>query len=357
MAKKKQGSDGEEKSKGMTYKDAGVSIDAGEKAVELIRDAVKSTYNENVIGDIGGFAGFYNGSFPGMKKPLLVSATDGVGTKLLIAIKSDIVNTVGIDLVAMCANDIICTGAKPLFFLDYIGCGRNVPERTAKIIEGIVEGCRQAGCALVGGEMAEMPDMYSIDDFDLAGFCVGVVDKPKVIDGSKIGEGDILIGLPSSGIHSNGYSLVRKIVDSRNFDLMAEVDPLPGRLIDYLLEPTVIYVKPVLDLVDNFEVHGIVNITGGGITENIPRILPDALSAEVDLSTWFPLPVFDALREWGNVTKEEMLRVFNMGIGMVAIVPADKAEGVTAHLLKANMAAAKIGVIIKGDGKVVYVEK
>jgi len=356
MPKKKQGT--KEKGKGkMTYRDAGVSIEAGEKAVELIRDTVKSTYDENVIGDIGGFAGFYSGSFPGMKEPLLVSSTDGVGTKLLLAIKSGIVNTVGIDLVAMSVNDIICTGARPLFFLDYIACGKNYPDKTTNIVEGIVAGCRLAGCALIGGEMAEMPDMYGLNDFDLAGFCVGVVDRPKVIDGSRIADGDMLIGLPSSGLHSNGYSLVRKIIDTNKFTLNDEIKPLPGRLLDYLLKPTEIYVKPVLDLTGHFDIHGIVNITGGGITENTPRILPDGLSAEVDRSTWYPQPIFGAIQEWGNVPDEEMYRVFNMGIGMIIIVPAGQADDMVAHIVKGNIAATQIGRIIRGDGKVVYVEK
>lgn len=356
MPKKKQ--DTKEKEKGkMTYRDAGVSIEAGEKAVELIRDNVKSTYDENVIGDIGGFAGFYSGSFPGMKEPFLVSSTDGVGTKLLLAIKSGILNTVGIDLVAMSVNDIICTGARPLFFLDYIACGKNYPDKTANIVEGIVAGCLLAGCALVGGEMAEMPDMYGLNNFDLAGFCVGVVDRPKVIDGSKITDGDTLIGLPSSGLHSNGYSLVRKIIDTNKFTLNDEIKPLPGRLLDYLLKPTEIYVKPVLDLIEHFDIHGIVNITGGGITENIPRILPAGLSAEVDRSTWYPQQIFGALREWGNVPDEEMYRVFNMGVGMIIIVTAGQADEVVAHIVKGNIAATQIGRIVKGDGKVVYIDK
>jgi phosphoribosylformylglycinamidine cyclo-ligase len=338
----------------MTYEAAGVSIDAGDHAVELIRDMVKSTYNERVIGDIGGFAGFFNGAFPEMDQPLLVSSTDGVGTKLLPAIKTGIVNTVGIDLVAMCANDIICCGGKPLFFLDYIACGHNEPERMSQIIEGIVNGCKQAGCALVGGEMAEMPDMYGYDDFDLAGFCVGVVDRKNVIDGSKVSEGDVLIGLKSAGIHSNGYSLVRKIIESKGFDIKGEASPLPGRLIDYILEPTKIYVKEILDLMASFEIHGVVHITGGGITGNVPRVLGDGLSAEVDRSSWSPLNIFGALQEWGNVADDEMYRVFNMGIGMIVIMPQNQAKDAVSHLEKMNAPAMNIGRIIKGDSSVVY---
>ena len=344
----------ERKKKRMTYKGAGVSIDAGDRAVELIREEVRSTYNEGVVGDIGGFAGFYSGKFPDIKEPLLVSSTDGVGTKLLLAIKSGIVNTVGIDLVAMGVNDIICCGARPLFFLDYIACGKNQPERIASIVKGIAEGCRQAGCALIGGEMAEMPDMYAPDEFDLAGFCVGVVDCGKVIDGSRIAAGDILVGLHSSGLHSNGYSLVRKIIDSKQFGFMDEVAPLPRRLIDYLLQPTMIYVETILDLLARFEIHGIVNITGGGITGNVPRIFPKGLSAKVERASWRPAAIFAALQEWGNVADEEMFRVFNMGIGMIIIVPANQADDIILDLMNRAMNASIVGRVIEGDGGVVY---
>ena len=340
--------------KRMTYEGAGVSIDAGERAVELIREAVRSTYNEGVVGDIGGFAGFYKGSFPDIQDPLLVSSTDGVGTKLLLAIKSGIINTVGIDLVAMGVNDIICCGARPLFFLDYIACGKNEPEKIASIVNGIADGCRQARCALIGGEMAEMPDMYGPDDFDLAGFCVGVVDREKVIDGSKIAAGDVLIGLPSSGLHSNGYSLVRKIIDSKKLGLMDEAPPLPGRLVDYLLEPTTIYVEAILDLTARFDIRGIVNITGGGITGNVPRIIPKGLSVEVDRSKWHPAAIFAALQEWGDVADDEMFRVFNMGIGMIIVVPGHQADSMVQHLMNRMMNASVIGRVVAGDGQVVY---
>lgn len=339
---------------GMTYEGSGVSIDAGDHAVELIRDMVHSTYNQGVIGDIGGFAGFYKGSFPGIKDPLLVSSTDGVGTKLLLAIKSGIVNTVGIDLVAMAANDIICCGAKPLFMLDYIACGQNEPRRIAQIVDGIADGCRQAGCALIGGEMAEMPDMYAPDDFDLAGFCVGVVGKKKVIDGKKIKAGDVLIGIPSSGLHSNGYSLARKIVNAKGFNLMDEVSPLPGRLIDYLLEPTKIYVEPVLSLIENFKIHGIVHITGSGITGNVPRILPDGLSAKIEKGKCAIPKIFTALQEWGNVSEDEMYRVFNMGVGMIVIASKKQAQDIIIHLSQMQLQAVQIGKIVKGDRSVVY---
>ena len=345
---------GNRRKKRMTYEGAGVSIDAGDRAVELIREAVRSTYNEGVVGDIGGFAGFYKGAFPEIKDPLLVSSTDGVGTKLLLAIKSGIINTVGIDLVAMGVNDIICCGAKPLFFLDYIACGRNEPEKIASIVKGIADGCRQAGCALIGGEMAEMPDMYGPDEFDLAGFCVGVVDREKVIDGSKIAAGDVLIGLPSSGLHSNGYSLVRKIIKNKKFGLMDEAPPLPGRLIDYLLEPTTIYVNTILDVINRFDIRGIVNVTGGGITGNVPRIIPKGLSVEVDRSKWHPPAIFAALQEWGDVADDEMFRVFNMGIGMIVIVPAKQADDTILHLMHSMMNASVIGRVVKGDGRVIY---
>ena len=346
--------EGDKNTRKLTYEDSGVSIDAGDLAVEMIRESVKSTYTSGVIGDPGSFAGYFRGSFPDIADPILVSSTDSVGSKVLFAVQAGKIDTIGIDCVAMCVNDIICCGAKPLFFLDYIGCAKNIPENIADMVEGVAAGCRQSGCALIGGEMAEIPAMYSGKDFDLVGFTVGVVDKSKVIDGSKIQAGDTLIGLPSSGIHSNGYSLVRKIIELKGFDINHDIPPLPGPLIDHILEPTKIYVKTVLDLLDNFEIHGIVHITGGGFTENIPRILPEGLGVKIDKSSWEIPPIFEALKEWGNVDEKEMCRVFNMGIGMVLIVPGSTSDPIIKHMNSGGTKSLKIGVVISGPKVVVY---
>ena len=298
----------------MDYKQAGVNIDEGNRAVELIKPAVKSTHTKYVTSNIGGFAAGFNFPKDEYEEPILVSCTDGVGTKLRIAIECGVFDTVGIDLVAMCVNDLICMGAKPLFFLDYVATHEVIAEHMKSIIEGIAEGCRQSDCALIGGEMAEMNDMYKKGDFDLAGFCVGVVDRKKVIDGSAIDAGQHIYALPSSGIHSNGYSLVRKV-------LTKEVCEEHNISYNSLLEPTKIYVKQVLDLIKTRQITGIANITGGGLAENVKRIVPNNVDLIIEESKIEVLPIFNDIKQIGNITKEEMFRVFNMGVGMVVVSP------------------------------------
>lgn len=309
----------------LTYKDAGVDKEAGYRQVQLIKDMIKKTHIAGVMADIGGFAGLFQLDIAEFKEPVLVSGTDGVGTKLKIAFMMDKHDTIGEDCVAMCVNDILCQGAKPLFFLDYIATGKLIPEKMASIVEGITNGCIQAGCALIGGETAEMPGFYKKDEYDLAGFCVGIVDKSKIITGENIKEGDMLIGLPSSGIHSNGYSLVRKIVfEKEKMDIDRHIPELGKTIGEELLIPTRIYVPVVLDLIGKFNIKGISHITGGGFYENIPRMLPKGLTAHIDTSTIKVPVIFHLLQKWGNIEKKEMYSTFNMGVGMVLAV--DKAE-------------------------------
>lgn len=309
----------------LSYKDSGVDKEAGYKSVNLIKGMLKKTYIPGVLSDIGGFSGLFQLDVKDYKEPVLVSGTDGVGTKLKIAFMMDKHNTIGQDCVAMCVNDIVCQGAKPLFFLDYIATGKLIPEKMASIVEGITNGCIQAGCALIGGETAEMPGFYKEDEYDLAGFCVGIVDKSKIITGENIKEGDMLIGLPSSGIHSNGYSLVRKIVfEKEKMDIDRHIPELGKTIGEELLIPTRIYVPVVLDLIDRFNIKGISHITGGGFYENIPRMLPKGLTAHIDTSTIKVPVIFHLLQKWGNIEKKEMYSTFNMGVGMVLAV--DKAE-------------------------------
>lgn len=309
----------------LSYKDSGVDKEAGYKSVNLIKGMLKKTYIPGVLSDIGGFSGLFQLDVKDYKEPVLVSGTDGVGTKLKIAFMMDKHNTIGQDCVAMCVNDIVCQGAKPLFFLDYIATGKLIPEKIASIVEGITNGCIQAGCALIGGETAEMPGFYKKDEYDLAGFCVGIVDKSKIITGENIKEGDMLIGLPSSGIHSNGYSLVRKIVfEKEKMDIDRHIPELGKTIGEELLIPTRIYVPVVLDLIGKFNIKGISHITGGGFYENIPRMLPKGLTAHIDTSTIKVPVIFHLLQKWGNIEKKEMYSTFNMGVGMVLAV--DKAE-------------------------------
>ncbi len=309
----------------LSYKDSGVDKEAGYKSVNLIKGMLKKTYIPGVLSDIGGFSGLFQLDVKDYKEPVLVSGTDGVGTKLKIAFMMDKHNTIGQDCVAMCVNDIVCQGAKPLFFLDYIATGKLIPEKMASIVEGITNGCIQAGCALIGGETAEMPGFYKKDEYDLAGFCVGIVDKSKIITGENIKEGDMLIGLPSSGIHSNGYSLVRKIVfEKEKMDIDRHIPELGKTIGEELLIPTRIYVPVVLDLIGKFNIKGISHITGGGFYENIPRMLPKGLTAHIDTSTIKVPVIFHLLQKWGNIEKKEMYSTFNMGVGMVLAV--DKAE-------------------------------
>lgn len=335
----------------ITYRDAGVDIDAGEDLVERIKPAVRRSMRSEVLGGLGGFGALVEVPLDRFRQPVMVAGTDGVGTKLRLAIETGQHDTIGIDLVAMCANDVVVQGAEPLFFLDYYATGRLRVEVAARVVEGIVEGCVRAGCALVGGETAEMPGMYAGDDYDLAGFCVGLVEKDRIIDGSRTRAGDVIIGLPSSGAHSNGYSLVRKLLASSGADGNTLLD---GRLLyEQLLAPTRIYVKPVLALLAEVPVHGIAHITGGGPAGNIPRVLPAGLEAVLDERSWPRPPVFDWLQRTGNIEREEMHRTFNCGLGMTLCVPAAEADRAIAVLRRSGEQAIRVGEVQKGDRGVV----
>jgi len=340
--------------KPLTYKDAGVDIDAGNELVGRITPIVKRTQRPEVLAGLGGFGGLFALPSDRYREPVLVSGTDGVGTKLMLAQQLNQHSTIGIDLVAMCVNDVLVQGAEPLFFLDYFACGKLDTKVATDVIAGIAEGCLQAGAALIGGETAEMPDMYAAGDYDLAGFTVGVVERANIIDGSTINTGDAIIGIASSGTHSNGYSLIRKVLDRAGG---AEIDGMPA--IERLLTPTRIYVKPVLALLQTVEVKGLAHITGGGITENIPRMLPGALDAEIDLSSWQQEPVFDWLAKHGNIEADEMRRTFNCGVGMVAVVAANELDDAVQVLRDHGENAWHIGRITpahaKSQGSVQYV--
>ncbi len=333
----------------MNYKEAGVDVEAGYKAVELMKKHVKTTHTPGVVDDIGGFGGLFSLAGHSMEEPVLVSGTDGVGTKLKIAIDLDKHDTIGIDCVAMCVNDIICCGAKPLFFLDYIACGKNFPEKIATIVSGIADGCRQSGAALIGGETAEMPGFYPEDDYDMAGFAVGIVDKKKIIDGSRLEAGDVLIGLPSSGIHSNGYSLVRKLFNPTPEKLGVKIDALGTTLGSALIEPTKIYVKAMDALISNCDVKAVSHITGGGFIENIPRMLKDGTVANIDLGTWPVLPIFNLMQELGGMSDNEMYNTFNMGIGMIAALAKEDADKALEVLEAVGEKAYIIGHISEGE--------
>lgn len=317
----------------LTYKDSGVDIHAGYETVKLIKNYVKKTYTKGVVSDIGGFGGLFAIDKSEYDEPVLVSGTDGVGTKLMIAFKTDIHDTIGEDAVAMCVNDVICQGAKPLFFLDYIATGKLDPKKASDIVKGVANGCIKAGAALIGGETAEMPGLYSEGEYDIAGFCVGIVDKKKIIDGSSIAGGDILIGIPSSGIHSNGYSLVRKVFfEHKSYDVNEYVEELGSTLGEALMVPTRIYPELILDLISKFEIKGMSNITGGGFYENIPRMFPEGITANIDTKDINVLPIFKLMQREGNIDVDEMYSTFNMGIGMVMAVGADIAEKVISYL-------------------------
>ena len=334
------------------YKEAGVDVEAGYKAVDKMKSHVKKTLRPEVLTEIGGFGGLF--SLEGMhyEKPVLVSGTDGVGTKLKIAFIMDKHDTIGIDCVAMCANDVACSGAQPLFFLDYIALGKLIPEKVEQIVKGVSDGCIQAGCALIGGETAEMPGFYPEDECDLGGFVVGIADRDKLVTGEKIKPNDILIGLASSGIHSNGYSLVRKIFDI-NKDVLAEYREILGKTLGQeLLTPTKIYVKTILKLIKKYNIKGISHITGGGFLENIPRMLPDGMKAVIHKGTWPVHPVFKLIQEKGNVAEKDMYNTFNMGIGMVLAVPAEIAPFVVAEANNKGEKAYIIGEIVKGEEKI-----
>ena len=336
-----------------SYAAAGVDITAGYKAVELMKQHIARTVTSGVCSDVGGFGGLFELDLTGIEKPVLVSGTDGVGTKLKMAFLMDKHDTVGIDCVAMCVNDIICAGAKPLFFLDYIACGKNIPERIAQIVSGVAEGCVQSGAALIGGETAEMPGFYPVDEYDLAGFSVGVVDKAKIIDNNSMREGDVIIALPSSGVHSNGFSLVRKVFDVENSDIKTPVEALGGKSVgEALLTPTRIYVKPVLALLEQVKVKGISHITGGGFYENIPRSIPDGLGAVIDKASIRILPIFELIAKTGNIPERDMFNTFNMGVGMSIVVSAEDADKAL-EIFRANGEDAYlIGHIEKMEEKV-----
>lgn len=333
------------------YKKAGVDVEAGYKSVELMKKHVESTFSKKVITGLGSFGALFSLSdAKDMEEPLLCAGTDGVGTKLKLAFLMDKHDTIGIDCVAMCVNDIICQGAKPLFFLDYIACGKNNPKTIEKIVEGVSEGCRQAGASLIGGETAEMPGFYPNEEYDIAGFCVGIVDKPKMIDGSKIQDGDAIIGIASSGIHSNGFSLVRSVFRPTKEKLDKHIDKLGQTLGEALLQPTKIYVKPILNLIDAVEIKGIANITGGGFYENIPRIIPSGLGAKIDKTSWSIPPIFELLRGIDDMCDQDMFSTFNMGIGMIAVVSKSDVDATLENLTKSGEKAYVIGEIVTGHG-------
>ena len=338
----------------MDYKQAGVDIEAGCSFVEQIKQDVQSTYRPEVLGGLGGFGGYFQ--LPsGYKEPVLVSGTDGVGTKLKIAQELNRHDTVGIDLVAMCVNDILTSSAEPLFFLDYLATGKLNPQQLAEVVQGIAEGCCQSGCALSGGETAEMPGFYQLGEYDLAGFCVGIVEKSKLLDGSQVQVGDVAIGLASSGVHSNGFSLVRKIIETNNFSWSDRPKLLAGKTLgEVLLTPTQIYVKPILAaLKTEIDIHGMAHITGGGLPENLPRCLGTGKSIQVKQDSWSVLPIFRWLAEVGNVSDEAMLDTFNMGIGFVVIVPPEQAERTIEWFHSQTIAAYSIGMVTEGDGNLI----
>jgi len=338
----------------LTYKDSGVDVEAGQKQVRLIKDIVKKTHNKDVLSSIGGFAGLFKLDMEELENPVLVSGTDGVGTKLKLAFMMDQHKTIGEDCVAMCVNDILCQGAKPLFFLDYIATGKLIPEKMAELVEGVANGCKKAGAALIGGETAEMPGFYKENEYDMAGFAVGVVDESKLIDGSRIRTGDRLIGLKSSGLHSNGYSLVREIVFNK-MKLKPEdyIEELASTIGEELLRPTRIYTRPIYGLVEKFDIKGICHITGGGFYENIPRMLKDGLVAEVTTRNIEVPKIFSLLQKWGNINREEMYKTFNMGVGMVLVVSPEEEDRLKEYLKELGESPIDLGVIKEGEKGIV----
>ncbi len=342
------------KSYSESYKAAGVDITAGYKAVELMKSHIARTMTSGVVSDIGGFGGLFELDIQNIRKPVLVSGTDGVGTKLKLAFIMDKHDTVGIDCVAMCVNDIICAGARPLFFLDYIACGKNVPERIAAIVSGVAEGCVQAGCALIGGETAEMPGFYPEDEYDLAGYSTGVVDKDKIINNKTMKEGDVIIALPSSGVHSNGFSLVRKVFNIGSADITVPCAELGGKSVgEVLLTPTKIYVKPMLDLFDKVTVKAISHITGGGFYENIPRSFAKGYSAKIEKSAVRVLPIFELIEKTGKIDNRDMFNTFNMGVGMSVVVDKNDADKALASLVASGIDAYIVGEVVASDDGVI----
>ena len=339
--------------KKLTYRDAGVDIDAGNLSVKLIKDSVKATYRPEVLGDLGGFGGLFAMSTK-YKEPVLVSGTDGVGTKLRFAFMLNKHDTIGQDAVAMCVNDILVQGAEPLFFLDYLAVGKLEPEQVADVVKGVANACKESGCALIGGETAEMAGFYAEGEYDIAGFAVGAVEKSKIITSEKVKAGDVILGLPSSGVHSNGYSLVRKIVfDVKGFKGDEYIDELGKTIGEELLTPTRLYPKSCLPLIEKFDIHGMVHVTGGGYYENIPRALPEDMGAEIDATAWPVPPIFKLMKERGNVDWNEMYRTFNMGIGMIIIAAADEAEKIKADLESRGEAVCEIGKVTQGSHEVI----
>ena len=339
-----------------SYAAAGVDITAGYRAVELMKQHIARTRNEGCLDDVGGFGGCFGLPIAGMEEPVLVSGTDGCGTKVKLAILMDKHDTIGIDAVAMCVNDIICVGAKPLFFLDYIACGKNVPEKIAQIVSGVAEGCVQSGAALIGGETAEHPGLMPVEDYDLAGFAVGIVDKKKILDNSRMEAGDVVIALASTGIHSNGFSLCRKVfdIDNNNPELYVPNELLGGKTVaEALLVPTKIYVKSVLALLEKVDVKGISHITGGGFYENIPRSIPNGLCARIEKSAVRVLPIFDLIAKTGNIPERDMFNTYNMGVGMSIVVPKDQVETALEVLTAHGETAYVIGQIVEGEEKIV----
>jgi len=338
----------------LTYKDSGVNVEAGYKSVGLIKKHVKNTFRPEVLTDLGGFGGLFALSTGKYKEPVLVSGTDGVGTKLKIAFLTDKHDTIGQDCVAMCVNDVVCSGAEPLFFLDYLAVGKNVPEQIEQVVKGVSDGCVLAGCALIGGETAEMPGFYKEGEYDLAGFCVGIVDKSKIIDGKTIKNGDTVIGISSSGIHSNGYSMVRKVFNPSPEKIKEYVKNLNCTLGEELIKPTKIYVKLILKLIEKFDIKGIANITGGGFYENIPRTIPKGLRVKINRGNWPVLPIFNLIQDLGNIEEKEMFNTFNMGIGMVIVVDSAIAEGIIDFMNGIGEKAYLIGEIIEGEAGVEF---
>ena len=338
----------------VNYEKAGVNLEAGYEVVRRIKQHVASTARKGVMGNIGAFGGMFDLASLGVKEPVLVSGTDGVGTKLKLAFAMDKHDTIGIDVVAMCVNDVLAQGAEPLFFLDYVALGHNIPTKVEAIVAGVAEGCRQAGCALIGGETAEMPGMYEGGDYDIAGFTCGVVERSQLIDGSKVKVGDVLVGIASSGVHSNGFSLVRKIVSDNQLDLNERYDELEGNVLgEVLLTPTKIYVRQVLEVIRNCDVHGICPITGGGFDENIPRVLHEGQGLRIKEGSWEILPVFRALEKWGGVPHREMFNIFNMGIGMVVVLDQSEAAKAIEILTAAGEKASIIGCVTDTEGVVI----
>ena len=344
-----------EKSYSNAYKEAGVDVTAGYESVELIKKDVKRTEIPGVLGGIGGFGGLFAPDLKGYEKPVFISGTDGVGTKLKLAFLMDKHDTIGIDCVAMCVNDVICAGAKPLFFLDYIACGKNIPEKIATIVKGIADGCVESGCALVGGETAEHPGMMSEEEYDLAGFTVGIVDEKNILDKKNVKKGDVIVGLASTGVHSNGFSLVRKVFDIDNAEVLGKYkDELNGKTLgEALLAPTQLYVKPILKLLEEVDVHSISHITGGGFYENLPRAYGENLNAVIHKGSWDVLPIFNLIQEKGNIAEHDMFNTYNMGVGMAVIVDGKDADKTIALMKEFGIKASVIGEMSEGDHSVV----